>query len=80
MRILNSCVAGLPIWLFLTPLAVFGNKKTEKYVLFWRLIFSRIGFALAKHSLSGIFITNLLRRGFITMQGAKNIAKILLFS
>jgi len=30
MRILNSCVAGLPIWLFLTPLAVFGNKKNRK--------------------------------------------------
>jgi len=59
-------------------LAYFGNKKKpEKYGFFW-LIFSRIGLALAKHCLSCIFITNLLRRGSITMQGAENIAKLLL--
>jgi len=34
MQILNSCVAGLPIWLFLSPLAFFGNKKSQKIWLF----------------------------------------------
>jgi len=79
MRILNSCVVGLPIWLFwsqilkfgrfLIPLAFLEIKKPEKSGLFW-LIFSRICLALAKHCLSCIFITNLLRRGSITTQGA----------
>jgi len=30
MRILSSCVAALPIWLFLTPLAFLEIKKLEK--------------------------------------------------
>ena len=62
------------LWLFLEI------KKPEKsgFSGFFWLIFSRIGLALAKHCLSCIFITNLLRRGSITMQGAQNIAKILL--
>jgi len=55
-------------------LTFFGNKKAGKI---W-LIFSRIGLALAKHCLRCIFITDLLRRGSITMQGVQNIAKILL--
>ena len=56
------------LWLFLEI------KMSEKSGFFW-LIFSRIGLALAKHCLSCIFITNLLRRGSISMQGAQNIAK-----
>jgi len=52
-------------------------KKSEKSGVFW-LIFSRIGLALTKPCLSCIFITNLLWRRSITMQGAQNIAKILL--
>ena len=68
MRILNSCVAGLPIYLFLEI------KKPEKSGFFW-LIFSQIGLALAKHCLSCIFMTRLLRRGSITTQDAQIIAK-----
>jgi len=34
MRILNSCVAGLPIWLFLTPLTFLEIKKVRKIWLF----------------------------------------------
>jgi len=30
MGILNSCVAGLLVWLFWAPLAFFGNKKARK--------------------------------------------------
>jgi len=58
----------LKFWLFLEI------KKSEKSGFFW-LIFSRIGLAQAKRCLSCIFITNLLRRGSITTQGAQNIAK-----
>jgi len=60
------------LWLFLEM------KMSEKSGFFW-LIFSRIGLSLTKHCVSYIFITNLLRRGSITMQGAQNIAKIFLF-
>jgi len=34
MRILNSCVAGLPIWLFLNTFGFFGNKKARKIRFF----------------------------------------------
>jgi len=63
---------------FLTPLAFFRNQKGQtKFVFFW-LFFNRNGLALAKHCLSCIFITNLFWQEYMTMQGAKNIAKILL--
>ena len=62
---------------FFNNFGFFGNKKVGKSGFFW-LIFSRISLALAKRCVSCIFITNLLRRGSITMQGAQNIAKILL--
>ena len=77
-QVVCSRVANLD---FLKPdfeiLAFLEIKMPEKSGFFW-LIFSRIGLALAKPCLSCVFITNLLRRGSISMQGAQNIAKILL--
>ena len=78
MRILKSWVANLD---FLKPdfeiLAFLEIKKSRKSGFFW-LIFSRIGLGLTKPCLSCMFITSLLWRGSVTMQGAQNIAKILL--
>ena len=54
-----------------TKVGVINTAKT------W-LCFSRKSLALAKHCLSSIFITNLFWRESVTMQGAKNIDKILL--
>jgi len=65
---------------FFNTFGFFGNKKARKIWLFqayfqpeksgfFRLISSRIDLALAKHSLSCIFITNLFGRGYITIRG-----------
>ena len=50
------------------------HKKPNKICFF----FSWKGLALAKHCLSCMFVTNSFWRESTTMQGAKNIAKILL--
>jgi len=83
-----SC-AGLQIWrfwsqilkirLFLTHLAFLENQKYQSISgFFFYIFFSLKGLALAKHCLNCIFITNLFEWESMTMQGAKNIAKILL--
>jgi len=80
----------LKFWLFFEhPWLFFGNKQVRKIWLLLacfhkprlssgKTLAKKIGLALAKHWLSCIFITNLLRRRSIAMQGAQNIAKILL--
>ena len=59
------------LWLFLEI------KMPDKIRLFSGFFQSK-SLALAKHFLNCIFITNLFWRESMTMQGTKNIAKILL--
>jgi len=60
---------------FLTHMAFHENQKRLDKI--W-LFFGRKSVPLTKHCLSCIFITNLFWREYMTMQGVKNIAKILL--
>jgi len=64
---------------FLTHLAFFENQKYQsKSGFFFFIFFSLKDLTLAKHCLSCMYITNIFWRESMTMQGAKNIAKILL--
>ena len=78
---------GLPIWLVWNQISKSGFfQHTWLFLMFWfsqkakqnMFFFSRKGLALAKHCLSCMFVTNRFWRESMTMQGAKNIAKILL--
>ena len=63
---------------FFDALGSFWKSKIPvKIWLFFFIFFSLKGLALAKHFLSCVFITNFWRES-MTMQGARNIAKILL--
>ena len=53
-------------------------KARKIWLIFGRNFVLYRGLPLAEHCLSRIFITNPLRRAPIAMQGAQNIAKILL--
>jgi len=64
-------------WLFLNTFGFFWKSKKARQNLFF---FSRKGLDLEKHSLSCIFITNLLSKESITMQDAQNIERILLLA
>jgi len=77
-----SYQGGKPLKVILSRLAnlAFSKPRFEILALKISLTFFSVkkGLALAKHCLSYIFITNLFWWGSMTMQGLKNIAKILL--
>jgi len=82
----QGCQCDLKFWLFFNALGLFENQKAGVR-LFLKIKKSQTkpscfsvgkGLALTKHCLSCIIIINFFWQESMTMQGAKNIAKIVL--